>query len=76
MGNRDAVTEETKMRDSEKAGAKTADMLVKDVSVYNTVFQRFYPADVYILDGRIYHVDLKKERLTRAEQTIDGTGKY
>ena len=38
MGNRDAVTEETKMRDSEKAGAKTADMLVKDVSVYNTVF--------------------------------------
>lgn len=53
-----------------------ADLLVRDVSIYNTVFQRFYPADVYILDGRIYSVDLKKERLIEAKQVLDGNGKF
>ncbi|MDY5617416.1 adenine deaminase C-terminal domain-containing protein [Faecalicatena sp.] len=53
-----------------------ADLVVRDVSVYNTVFRRFYPADVYILEGRIYSIDLKKERKMKAGQILDGSGKF
>lgn len=52
------------------------DVLIQNVLIYNTVFQRFYPADVYILNGKIYYIDLKKEGGIPAKQTIDGRNRY
>lgn len=53
-----------------------ADLLIQNVSIYNTVFQHFYPADVYILEGKIYYIDLKKDCGIEPALTVDGTGKY
>lgn len=53
-----------------------ADLLVQNVLIYNTVFQQFYPADVYVLEGKIYYIDLKKEGRITAARTVDGGGRY
>ena len=53
-----------------------ADLLIRNVSVYNTVFRKFFPADVYILNGKIYYVDLKKEEMIVADTVVYGSGKY
>lgn len=53
-----------------------ADLLLQNVLVYNSVFRQFYPADVYILRGKIFYIDLKKEGLIPASCTIDAQGRY
>lgn len=56
------------------------DLLIKNVQVYNTVFKRFYPADVSVLDGRIYHVEQNPRRSLDAApipaSVLDGRGAY
>ena len=53
-----------------------ADLLIKNISVYNSVFRKFYLADVYVKGKKIYYVDVKQEGLIEYDQIIDGTGKY
>ena len=53
-----------------------ADLLIKNISVFNSVFKKFFTADVYVLDGKIFYVDIKQEHLIECTQVIDGTGKY
>ena len=53
-----------------------SDLLIKNISVFNSVFRKFFIADVYIKNEKIYYVDLKQESLIESDQIIDGTGKY
>lgn len=50
------------------------ELVIQNVNVFNTAFRKFYPADVYILDGKFYYIDLKKEHKIEAEKVIDGNG--
>lgn len=52
------------------------DLLIKDVQVYNSVFQKFFEADVYIKQGKIYYQDFKRKGEVEAEKVVDGSGKY
>ena len=53
-----------------------SDLLIKNISVFNSVFRKFFIADVYIKNEKIYYVDLKQKSLIESDQIIDGTGKY
>ena len=53
-----------------------ADFVIKHVSIYNTVFQQFYLADVYVKNGKIYYVDTKQDAQIVCDQIIDGTNKF
>ena len=48
------------------------DLVIRNVQVFNTAFRGFYPADVYLLNGRFYYVDIKKEHLIEASETVEG----
>ena len=52
------------------------DLLIKNVSIYNTVFQKFFVGDVYILKDKIYYIDLDQDKNLDVKDVIDGTGKY
>ena len=53
-----------------------SDLLIKNVSIFNSVFCKFFLADVYIKNGKIYYIDRKQEHLILCDQILDGTGKY
>ncbi|MGL6201578.1 MAG: adenine deaminase C-terminal domain-containing protein [Lachnospiraceae bacterium] len=53
-----------------------AELLVRNVQVYNSYFKQFYHADVAILNGKIYYVDTKRDTLWEAEAEIDVSGRY
>lgn len=56
-----------------------ADLLIKNVLVFNSYFKKFYPADVAVLDGRILdiHLDPKQgENRIKASEILDGGGLY
>ena len=52
------------------------DLLIENVMVYNTVFQKFFDADVYVKKEKIYYIDLKKEKALEPSKVINGEGKY
>ena len=52
------------------------ELMIGNVSVFNTAFREFYPADVYILDGKFYYIDIKKERRIAASEYVEGNGRY
>ena len=52
------------------------DLVIRNVQVFNTAFRGFYPADVYLLNGRFYYVDIKKEHLIEASETVEGHDRY
>lgn len=52
------------------------DILVKNVKIFNSYLKKFREADVAILDGKILHIDSKKNIEFQPEQIIDGQGKY
>ncbi len=56
-----------------------ADLLLKGAEVFHPIFQKFIPANLYILDGKIYHIDFEPndENLDRPvpDITHDWTGK-
>ncbi|MBR0478472.1 MAG: adenine deaminase [Solobacterium sp.] len=53
-----------------------ADICVKNVNVFNSYFKAFFPADVYIRDGRFLYIDRKRCSGIRAAEEMDGAGKY
>ena len=53
-----------------------ADLVIQDVMIYNTVFQKFYRADVYILKGKIYYIDTKQDATFTCKRCVDGKGKF
>ena len=53
-----------------------ADLVIKHVFIYNSVFQKFFLADVYVLNGKIYYIDTKQDASIACDHSIDGTGKY
>ena len=55
---------------------KHADSVVRNVNVYNSYFRRFYPADVYIKDGKFLYIDKKHLNEVTADEEIDGKGRY
>ena len=52
------------------------DLVIRNVQVFNTAFRGFYPADVYLLNGQFYYVDIKKEHLIEASETVEGHDRY
>ncbi|MBQ2689207.1 MAG: hypothetical protein IJG05_03915, partial [Solobacterium sp.] len=53
-----------------------ADICVKNVHVFNSYFKAFFPADIYIKDGRFLYIDRKRCSGIRAAEEVDGAGKY
>ena len=53
-----------------------ADLVIRNVRVFNSYFRRFNDADVYIKGGKFLYIDKKKENEITAEKEIDGNGKY
>lgn len=52
------------------------DILVKNVKIFNSYLKKFKEADVAILNGKILHIDGKKNIEFQADKVIDGKGKY
>lgn len=52
------------------------DLIVKNVKVFNSYLKRFQLADVSILEGKIFHIDRKREGKLSSDNEINGTGKY
>lgn len=52
------------------------DILVKNVKIFNSYLKKFREADVAILNGKILHIDTKKNIEFEPEKVIDGQGKY
>ena len=55
---------------------RKCDLRINDIFVYSSVFKKFYEMDVYILDGKIFYLDQKKERTIEVEREINGIGKF
>ena len=53
-----------------------ADTVIRNVSVFNSYFRRFDPADVYIKDGKFLYIDKKFGNELTAEKEIDGQRRY
>ena len=50
------------------------DQLIKNVNVYNTFTQSFEHGNVYVLDGKFYHLKLEED--LESDLIIDGKNKY
>ncbi len=59
-----------------KRNLKHADSVIRNVNAYNSYFKRFYPADVYIKDGKFLYIDKKRCSEVSADEEIDGRGRY
>lgn len=58
-------------------GEIEADLLIKNIKLVNVLTMEVYPADVYVYDGMIVHVDdLDKKQPGSAKAILDGEGKY
>lgn len=53
-----------------------ADLVVKNVNVFNSVYRTFHHADVYIKDGKFLYIDQKHTDEMTADRQIDGNGQY
>lgn len=51
-----------------------ADLLIKNVKVYNSYMKCFRPADVYVQEGRIFYVDIRREGTLSPNEVLDGSG--
>lgn len=59
-------------------GEIKSDLLIKNVQLVNTITGEIYPANVFICDGMIAHVEYQdlEADLDGAEEVIDGQGQY
>lgn len=53
-----------------------ADLLVRNVRVFNSYFKTFDEADVSVRDGRVYFIDRARAYEYEAKCTVDGAGRY
>lgn len=52
------------------------DLLIQNVSIFNSYRKKFFYGNVAILDGRFYYIDREDEVQFEAEQVIDGQNAY
>lgn len=59
-------------------GEIQSDLLIKNVKLVNTITGEIYPANVFVFDGMIAHVEYKdlEADLDGAKEVIDGQGRY
>src|SRR5699024_8495780 len=59
-------------------GEIPSDLLIKNVKLVNTITGEIYPANVFVYDGMIAHVEYQnlEEDLDKAADVIDGQGLY
>ena len=59
-------------------GLVQSDLAITNVKLVNVITGEIYPADVYVYDGFISHVEYKEcgKGLDKANKVIDGEGKY
>lgn len=55
---------------------ENVDLLIRNARVFNSYFKRFEEADVWILDGRFFYIDAKKNADLAAKTVLDAAGKY
>lgn len=53
-----------------------ADLVIQNVKIYNSYFKSFSDADVYIKEGKIYHIDYGKVADFKVGEVIDGEGRH
>ena len=53
-----------------------ADLLIKNVKVFNSYFKTFYDADVYIKGGKFLYIDKDRDGQLGYDASFDGEGKY
>lgn len=53
-----------------------ADLLIRDVQVYNSYFKTFDHADVFVVDGKFYYIDRDRTQPWEATKTVEGRGRY
>ena len=53
-----------------------ADILIKNVNVFNSYFKTFKYGDVYIKQGKFYYIDYKKDIDIKVNEIIDGNNMY
>ena len=59
-------------------GTIESDMVITNVQLVNVITGEIYPADVFVYDGMIAHVEYKEpgKELSKAKQVVDGEGRY
>ena len=59
-------------------GEIRSDLAITNVQLVNVITGEIYPADVFVYDGMIAHVEYKNPgtELDKANEVIDGEGKY
>ena len=59
-------------------GEIPSDLLIKNVKLVNTITGEIYPANVFVYDGMIAHVEYQnlEADLDKAAEVIDGQGQY
>lgn len=57
---------------------ENVDLVIRNGKVFNSYLKCFRRADVYVLDGRIYYIDVKENGKTEitAEKELDASGYY
>lgn len=53
-----------------------ADLVIRNINVYNSYFKKFNNADVYIKDGKFLYIDQKRNHNIEVETEIDGNNRY
>lgn len=53
-----------------------ADLVIRNINVYNSYFKKFDNADVYIRDGKFLYIDQKRNHNIEVETEIDGNNRY
>ena len=59
---------------------ENVDLVIRNAKVFNSYLKCFRKADVYVLDGKIYYVDVKDNEntipLITAKEELDASGYY
>ncbi len=53
-----------------------ADLIIKNVQVFNAYFKKFLRRDVAVLDGKVLHISEGSCMQLKSEKIVDGEGKY
>lgn len=57
-------------------GQIESDLMIKNIQLVNVITGEIYPANVFVYDNMIAHVEYKDLESGSAKQVIDGKGKY
>ena len=59
-------------------GEIPSDLLIKNIQLVNVITGEIYPANIFVYDGMIAHVEYKdlQADLDKAKTVVDGQGRY